>query len=374
MPRGPFHECGFDFLVEFCELAFSSLQPEDIKSLLIHDAKRIRIGTMCSGTDSPIAVVQAFCKASKLRGECSSTIDHASSAEACPKKQSYLLSVFGKSMRVLFPDVCKLSEGVAFDHANKQQVVEGVHELWIGWPCQDVSRSCPNRTQSRSVVLDGSKRTGRVFHGLCDYVARHADTLDIVFGENVLGLQDKSHAEEFSNLDWCVAMLEQKCNCWVCCFELDPYLSFGFPAQRPRLWFIIIPWARLVGCSKADLDQKAHQLIAGIAEASGKVPSVGFDECLLPEDHQIVRSFYRDSAQKFHRQLDAPKKRARDADWPLLHEQLFRKAGKDWTAAALPGDDIKAMYPGLLAVPLREYDVLSFHGFLSLPLGQSSSI
>ena len=52
----------------------------------------------------------------------------------------------------------------------------------------------------------------------------------------------------------------------------------------------------------------------------------------------------------------------RKCEWPAKHHALFKRHGIDWALSHEPSDKMKLLFPGLLALSSREFDVLSMHG------------
>ena len=70
-------------------------------------------------------------------------------------------------------DACALAGRDALSKRSSCHVpVPKRRSLLAGFPCQDVARCNPYRMSAREVILEGSRRTGRVFHAVIDYLAK----------------------------------------------------------------------------------------------------------------------------------------------------------------------------------------------------------
>jgi hypothetical protein len=95
------------------------------------------IGSQCSGTDSPILVVEALQRSVAQLG-VHWTPAHAYSAEKSLKKQRFLRHMFGDRI-LMFPDCTQLSQPEAVDIDGVRRLVPPIELLVAGFPCQDVS-------------------------------------------------------------------------------------------------------------------------------------------------------------------------------------------------------------------------------------------
>eukprot|EP00959_Pyramimonas_sp_CCMP1952_P089192 1865985-Pyramimonas_sp.AAC.1 len=101
------------------------------------------MGSMCSGTDSPILVQRAYDKVLEDRMGLRRPTTHAFSAEIDPGKRAFLKDMYGYGpCQSLFEDVIKLEcEQKALNALSGQPVdIPHVTDLTAGFPCTDGSQ------------------------------------------------------------------------------------------------------------------------------------------------------------------------------------------------------------------------------------------
>lgn len=137
---------------------------------------------MCSGTDSPIAVLKTLAKA--LHGRL--VVEHTFSCENDTRKQKWIKQNF-PDLRLLFDDVKVLHIGRAYSIVTGE--VEDVPQVDIviaGFVCKSVSTQNADRDLYADCINDETGMTGETFSGVMKYVKKYKPAM--VICENVLGL------------------------------------------------------------------------------------------------------------------------------------------------------------------------------------------
>lgn len=149
----------------------------------------LRIGTACSGTDSPVAVFAALGKAMP-----SLKIEHVFSCEFDPKKREWITQNFPK-LPYLFGDVQDLAKGRAWNYATEMEVqVPPVDILVAGFVCKSVSVENNQREKYANCIKEACGLTGETFQGIIQYVEKYQPA--VVICENVEGLTKRNRGAE----------------------------------------------------------------------------------------------------------------------------------------------------------------------------------
>jgi hypothetical protein len=74
--------------------------------------RKLRVATMCSGTESPLLALQLICRSLYEEYNAKLEVEHVFSCEIEPFKQAYIERNFRPPL--LFRDVCELGQGFAF--------------------------------------------------------------------------------------------------------------------------------------------------------------------------------------------------------------------------------------------------------------------
>lgn len=158
--------------------------------------------------------------------------------------------------------------------------------------------------------LEGSLRTGGVFHGIASYLANN--DVDVFQWENVLTLQnkavDKNTKKEIgpSNLSSVAFILRSVAGMWTHVWRLDSLL-FGSGQGRGRLWGSSFKLADL----RMD-ENKAHTLLNELMAQFAGVEPTNPEDYLHPQSHPEVQSslnkgtFHGLTADDFLREESGP--------------------------------------------------------------------
>lgn len=141
--------------------------------------RKMRVATMCSGTESPLLALDLIKRSIKDRFDLDFEMEHVFSCEIEPFKQAYIERNF--SPPLLFRDVCELGQTHAHTAYGALAPVPGdVDMLIAGTSCVDYS-NLNNEKQD----IDAQGESGRTFRGMLNWVRRHRPPIVIL--ENVCG-------------------------------------------------------------------------------------------------------------------------------------------------------------------------------------------
>lgn len=151
----------------------------------------LRVGTLCSGTDSPIVVMKNLEKTLGLK------VDHTFSCEFDTKKQQWITDNF-PDLKLLFKDVKevgKSEDGMALNViSGEREKVPEVDLVIAGFVCKSVSSENNDRHKYKSCIDKGIGSTGETFSGVEAYVKRYSPK--VVICENVAGLAKRNKGKE----------------------------------------------------------------------------------------------------------------------------------------------------------------------------------
>ncbi|KDQ61535.1 hypothetical protein JAAARDRAFT_30985 [Jaapia argillacea MUCL 33604] len=152
----------------------------DIKKVIDHvQGRKLRVATMCSGTESPLLALDLIRRSALDQYGVNLEIDHVFSCEIEPFKQAYIERNFHPP--ILFRDVCELDGTHATTAYGALVPVPGDVDILIaGTSCVDYS-NLNNEKQD----IDANGESGRTFRGMMSWVKTHRPPLVIL--ENVCG-------------------------------------------------------------------------------------------------------------------------------------------------------------------------------------------
>ncbi|KAF9530466.1 hypothetical protein CPB83DRAFT_810873 [Crepidotus variabilis] len=139
--------------------------------------RKLRVATMCSGTESPLLALELIQKSIFDQHAVNFDIEHVFSCEIEPFKQAYIERNFHPP--ILFRDVCELGDGEAHTAYGALAPVPGDVDILIaGTSCVDYS-NLNNQKQD----IDAKGESGQTFRGMMSWVTQHRPPLVIL--ENV---------------------------------------------------------------------------------------------------------------------------------------------------------------------------------------------
>ncbi|KAI9062495.1 hypothetical protein FKP32DRAFT_1593141 [Trametes sanguinea] len=151
--------------------------------------RKMRVATMCSGTESPLLALNLIQRSILEHYGVSLEYEHVFSCEIEPFKQAYIERNFQPPL--LFRDVCELGDDEATTAYGALAPVPGDVDLLVaGTSCVDYS-NLNNEKQD----IDANGESGRTFRGMMSWVKKHRPPLVIL--ENVCGAPWDRVAEYF---------------------------------------------------------------------------------------------------------------------------------------------------------------------------------
>ena len=333
-----------------------------------------RLCTVCSGTDSPALVYKALRQATNDIFNW----EHTFSCDIDPIVRQFLVTAtptfqhLFKSSREITCEQLALDVAACLDGSDEGGKLVGIpdsDDLVAGFPCQDCSNLQVKRMQNRTVVCDGAKRTGSVFHDLLKIAAARKVTSIVL--ENVTGLGAPSRTDGHSNLDYVFKFLELN-GWWGKCFRLDPRMC-GMPVSRHRFWILAVKMSELAaaGINRDEADTLTTDFMDCLLSANdGVLPVRDLDDFLLPDDNPIIRGYLANLVHERQAASSSPMSRG---SWlgktaayvesaQLKRQRNGQPVGPDWWAPVYPTDDVLEMFPGLLDLTDRELSLLAAHG------------
>ncbi|KAF9815099.1 hypothetical protein IEO21_04796 [Rhodonia placenta] len=139
--------------------------------------RKLRVATMCSGTESPLLALELIRRSIAGHHGLNMEFEHVFSCEIEPFKQAYIERNFKPPL--LFRDVCELGDSHATTAYGSLAPVPGDVDILIaGTSCVDYS-NLNNEKQG----IDADGESGRTFRGMMSWVKNHRPPLVIL--ENV---------------------------------------------------------------------------------------------------------------------------------------------------------------------------------------------
>ncbi|CAE7512728.1 unnamed protein product [Symbiodinium sp. CCMP2592] len=384
--QGSFEKNGFDQLVDWCCQAVRGLPDgmrADLLAMITHDPV-LHVATACSGTDGPIMVGRALALAMKQLG-APMQLDHVWSCEKDPMKRAFIRHLFtgmkdpSEDLKSLYEDTASLRAGPgASIHNVLTESIEKLkpcEELWMGFPCQDVSKLNRQAPDNVSVVRQAGKRTGKVF----DDAVRFAEATQKqeqqgtenkfrgMILENVMGLLDapkgrnpETREHWRNNLQYCAHRAKQV-GLLMVPVVLKPSL-FGMPVTRQRVFMICIPkWmADEAMVTEHEVSALVLQTMNELCASPG--PQLrSLNDFLLEENSIFVKQHIQRTLEKAAWR-DAQKPSTKKRKWAQVHAKAMQSQGMDWWQASRSTDAVLQSHPGLMALTERQFDLCKIYG------------
>ncbi|KAI8799644.1 hypothetical protein BJ742DRAFT_128160 [Cladochytrium replicatum] len=183
--------------------------------------RKLRVGTMCSGTESPLLALDLIGQALKRNHGIVFEVDHVFSCEIEPYKQAYIERNFAPP--VLFRDICELGQDEAHTAYGSLVSVPGETDMIIaGTSCVDFSN-----LNNQKQTLSAKGESGTTFRGLLDYVKKNKPP--IIINENVVSAPWEEMKKEYAKIGY------------VANFNRIDTKQFYIPHTRQRGYLVAVP-------------------------------------------------------------------------------------------------------------------------------------
>ena len=198
--------------------------------------RKLRVATMCSGTESPLLALDLICQSIQEQYGVPLEFEHVFSCEIEPFKQAYIERNFKPPL--LFRDVCELGDAEAYvllstpwqdsdidlsttAYGALAPVPGDVDLLVAGTSCVDYSN-----LNNEKKGIDGGGESGRTFHGMMSWVTNHRPPVVIL--ENVCSAPWDKVQEYFGRQDYSAEFM-----------RLDTK-QFYIPHTRTRVYLLAV--------------------------------------------------------------------------------------------------------------------------------------
>ena len=165
---GHFDTSGSEQLVQWFQWALGRFTYDELNGVVsrLTSGEARSLGSICSGTDAPVLVYEAFDTALRHHlsddGDRLMKMEFAFSTELNSKKREFLLDMYEGKIQRLFRDACLLDQATSYDDVSNANIpIPRVTDVVGGFPCTDVSRLNPAKSAAVATVKDGSLRTGK---------------------------------------------------------------------------------------------------------------------------------------------------------------------------------------------------------------------
>jgi len=274
--------------------------------------RKLRIGTMCSGTDAPVLVARALERALGERSGIS--FEHAFSAEKDVTKQDFLRANF-PDCPYIFMDVCHMGRQRAFDaiSCTAQPIPGDLDLLMAGFSCKDLSMMNSYRKTLAEMGTSGS-----TLRGVLDYIERYRPRMVLL--ENVWAIA-KANQIGFRQVD--LVMEGLRARGYASGYRLLNSCDYYVPQIRHRIWMWGIRIdgaptgpgkdAEVMACAQRASHSVAPRFDA-ILTALEEPCALHFEDFMLDDDHPDVRAHFELVKSKQRTSVTMKKKGAKK-DW-----------------------------------------------------------
>ncbi|KAL7418749.1 DNA (cytosine-5-)-methyltransferase dmt5 [Cryptotrichosporon argae] len=256
------------------------------------NGRKLRVATMCSGTESPLLALNMIAKAIKVQHGLTLAFDHVFSCEIEPFKQAYIERNF--SPPILFRDVTELGRKRAHTaYGSMVEVPGNVDILIAGTSCVDYS-GLNNERQD----IDANGESGRTFRGMLRWVNKHRPPVVIL--ENVCSAPWDKVVTYFDEIDYDAQ------------YQRLDTKEFYIPHTRTRVYLFATPKE-----GGQHLPEKWAQTVKELRRPW----SSPFEAFLLPVDNANIHRARLDlAAARYHQDGTARKA----TDWSRCESRHFK--------------------------------------------------
>ncbi|KAH9975966.1 hypothetical protein BGW80DRAFT_1168904 [Lactifluus volemus] len=255
----------------------------EVKTMAEHlKGRKLRVATMCSGTESPLLALNLISRAMTEKFGTTIEVEHVFSCEIVPFKQAYIERNFQPPL--LFRDVCELGDDYAYTAYGAKAFVPGnVDVLIAGTSCVDYS----NLNNEKKDIEQGGE-SGRTFHGMLNWVKKHRPPIVIL--ENVCGAPWQSVVKKFEDAKYSAKSM-----------RLDTK-TYYVPHTRTRGYMMA------VNAQSSSIPTKWADRMASMRREA----SCTLDAFLLPSDDPRIHQAREKLVQESYNALD---RRTGRTDW-----------------------------------------------------------
>ncbi|KAK9448197.1 uncharacterized protein V1518DRAFT_419949 [Limtongia smithiae] len=245
--------------------------------------RKLRVATMCSGTESPLLALRMSARAAKDELNLDFDFEHVFSCEIEPFKQAYIERNFRPP--ILFRDVCELGNDFATTaYGAKVAVPSDVDILVAGTSCVDYS----NLNNNQKKITDNGE-SGRTYFGMRSWVVKCRPSIVIL--ENVCSAPWEHIRKDFEGLGYATRFV-----------KVDSK-NYYIPHTRTRVYLCAF------NTKKAALADAWVEKV----KSSQRPASCSLDAFMLPADDQRIQVARLAMAQ-------APHNRSR-TDWARCEDR-----------------------------------------------------
>ncbi|KAJ3321351.1 hypothetical protein HDU76_014120 [Blyttiomyces sp. JEL0837] len=219
--------------------------------------RKLRVATMCSGTESPLLALGLISNAIKeIYGE-TLAVEHVFSCEIEPFKQAYIERNF--SPPILFRDVRELGgEYATTAYGANVKVPGNVDMLVAGTSCVDFSN-----LNNEKKELEGDGQSSRTFHGMLDWVSKHRPPLVIL--ENVCGAPWPLMVKKFDKIKYDAEFVRADTK------------HYYIPHTRTRVYLVAV-------AREADVSEDFTKEWVDMVKGMRRMSSTPLEDYLIPTD------------------------------------------------------------------------------------------
>ncbi|KIM21844.1 hypothetical protein M408DRAFT_29225 [Serendipita vermifera MAFF 305830] len=265
--------------------------------------RKLRVGTMCSGTESPLLALQLISEAMEVDQVMEGRkldIEHIFSCEIEPFKQAYIERNFQPP--ILFRDVTELGGEEATTAYGALVPVPGNIDILIaGTSCVDYS----TLNSHQKAITDGGE-SGNTFFGMLSYVINHRPPVVVL--ENVCSAPWDHVCDEFEAIGYKARQV-----------RLDTK-GFYIPHTRMRGYLIAIE-AKRWKPSGVNVNDIVDAWVTGMKTYMQRPASCTLDAFLLPSDDPRIHEGRQRLAMET--KMSAGRRR-KEVDWARCEQRHTR--------------------------------------------------
>ncbi|KAG8830660.1 hypothetical protein FRC17_004520 [Serendipita sp. 399] len=272
--------------------------------------RKLRVGTMCSGTESPLLALQMISESMELDEKMEGKnleVEHIFSCEIEPYKQAYIERNFRPP--ILFRDVTELGGKEATTAYGALVPVPGNIDMLIaGTSCVDYSN-----LNIHQKAIDEGGESGNTFYGMLSYVKNHRPPIIIL--ENVCSAPWDKICREFEDIGYHARWL-----------RLDTK-GFYIPHTRTRGYLLAVEARRTKQRgATVNVKQIPDDWIDGMKTYMQRPASCTLDAFLLPTDDPRIHEGRQRLAIEAK---NSAERRKKEVDWARCEQRHARARAEE---------------------------------------------